>query len=730
MSCRKPYPNLSPWQQKRRIKKLTENDLNVIASRTIASNQNSSFSNSNADRALPPVENERENLVENVNKASSSDNVRDEFPEINDNQAVDGGNGGNISAVEESNDLSEGELTNDENEASSDSENSQSDNADDFSAEERTDDDDDEREEGFDLECFLREWSLTNSITQCATTKLLHGLREAGHDDLPLDARTLLHTPSTPVETKAIGSGAYVHYGLRKALLEQFQCVDQRHIPREIPLTIHIDGVTISKSSKSELYTILGKIDECEHFTESFIIGAHHGEGKPSNVHDFVKDFLDELTDLNVNGFDYNGVQYTVYLNKISADTPAKNFILNFPPHNSRCGKCIQDGFNIGRRRIFLENDAPLRTNENWRTGLPAKYENLTSPFDGYVDPINDIPVDPMHHYYLGVGKKHTGLFVSSIKSVGNDALVEELNKDYVSLKQWTPMEFVRKPRKLTDYPHFKATEFRMIVLYTGTVIFSKYINDEKMLHFNLFSLAARYLSSEEYCVSKNSDAKDLLTVYVEQMEILYGAHNIIFNVHNLIHSPDDVLLHGTLDSYGAWLFENQLRFVRKNVRQGNHILAQIINRSNEQAVVTMSRSRAKNKEVFNGPKDFKISYKLKRVTLPEGYSNANKFIKFPKFTLTNSKPNNCCYLEDGSLVTIQLICEKSNTGEQVILFTEFTDLLPIENYPIDSREIGICKSDSPGEDLYECSVSFIKQKVFQMYFDGSFYFFPMLHCV
>ncbi|KAJ8685055.1 hypothetical protein QAD02_020848 [Eretmocerus hayati] len=736
MSFRKPYPNLSPSQQRRRIKKLAEDDLRRAALRSVCANTNTANCpniDNNQDlvsNGLPRIEHSFENDIE---ASSGSSNGTEHVDNNNEGQSGANNEHETSSSIGDSDDPSDDELSNDEDTSSAvESENSESEGSDGSATDEETDENDNDGcEDGFDLELFLREWSLTNNITQCATSQLLCGLKEAGHDELPKDARTLLRTPSTPLVTKPIGSGSYAHYGLRKALIEQFECVKQRHIPRELGITVHVDGVTISKSSRSELYTILGKIDDCEQFTESFIIGAHHGVGKPEDVHEFLADFLNELTDLNVNGFEYNGVLYRVFLNKISADTPAKNFLLNFPPHNSRCGKCIQDGINIGRRRVFLENDAPLRTNENYRTGVPEKYENLTSPVEDYVNVVDDIPVDPMHHYYLGVTKKHTRLFVSSMKSIGSEDLMEELDADYVSLKKWTPMEFGRKPRKLKDYPHFKATEYRLLALYTGPVVFSKYINDEKMLHFNRLNLAARYLSTEEYCISKNADAKDLLVTYVDQMRILYGDHNLIFNVHNLIHSPDDVLLHGTLDSYAAWKFENQLRFVRRNVRQGNQILAQIINRSNEQSLVTMSRSKAKNKKkCLLGPTDFKITNKLKQEILPDGYVNPHEFIKFSKFTLSNSKPNNCCYLEDGSLVSIKFICEKSNTGQEVILFNEFTNLLLIENYPIDSREIGICKTNNLSDDMFECSVSMIKQKVFQMFFNDIFYFFPMLHCV
>ncbi|KAJ8666662.1 hypothetical protein QAD02_008324 [Eretmocerus hayati] len=499
------------------------------------------------------------------------------------------------------------------------------------------------------------------------------------------DARTLLCTPKNNVEIKLIGStGTCAHYGL-KAILELFACVDQNVI------LIFVDGLIVPKSSRSEIFTILGEINNCEALAQSFITGAHHGPGKPACPHEFMGDFLEELTDLNVDGFFYNDVYYRV-----------------------------EGDFSYY---------APLRTNDNCTTGVPEEYENSTSPLEGFLDIMIDVPLDPMHHLHLGVGKNHANLFLSSLKSLGSEDLMKQLDDDYSSLKNWTPMEFGRKPRDFSEFSHFEAVEHRMIVLYTGPVIFSKYIQDEKILHFNLLNLASCYLTSGETCISKNADAKELMILYVDEMRELYGDHNIIYCVHNCIHLPDDVLRHSSLDSFSAFTFENHLRFVRKNVRQGNQVLSQVTKRSNEQAIVAMSRSRTKLKEkLMMKPSEFYLTNQLKKATLPDGYENAYKFIKCTHFTLTSSIPNNCCYLTDGSLVSIQYICEESGTGQKVILYNEFENLCSIENYPIDSRETGVCETNDLKEDLMECSVSLIQVKVFQMYFNNQFYFFPLLY--
>ncbi|KAJ8673816.1 hypothetical protein QAD02_005078 [Eretmocerus hayati] len=414
---------------------------------------------------------------------------------------------------------------------------------------------DDDNDYEFDLKSFLREWSLENNITLTATSKLLAGLILAGHSELPKDARTLLNTP-TSVQIIPIGSGSYAHYGLLKAILEHLECIPLHFIPRLIRFDVHIDGVTVSKSSESELYTILGHVNNCELLTECFTIGAHHGTSKPEDVDEFLRPFLEELRELQTNGF------------------------------------------------MFKDLDAPPRTSLNFRAGVPEKYLDEVSPIEDVVNPIDDVPLEPMHQVYLGQSKKHVKYFVSSLNSMGVDEIMEELNEDYKSLKKWTPMEFGRKPRTFAEYGHFKAEEFRTILLYTGPVIFSKFTNNVAMEHFNSLNLAIR-----------------------------------------------------------------------------------------------------EDPEVVKQPSRFQLTSELRNVDLPEGYFAPHKSISFENFTLTCSKPDNCCSLTNSnSAIAIHHICKKTGPGQEVILFKKFTNCLSIENYPIDSREIEICKSNTLGEDLFECS--------------------------
>jgi len=42
-------------------------------------------------------------------------------------------------------------------------------------------------------------------------------------------------------------------------------------------------------------------------------------------------------------------------------------------------------------------------------------------------------------------------------------------------------------------------------------------------------------------------------------LQTIYGDHNLIFNVHSLIHLAEECRIHGPLDSWSAFVYESYL---------------------------------------------------------------------------------------------------------------------------------------------------------------------------
>ena len=131
--------------------------------------------------------------------------------------------------------------------------------------------------------------------------------------------------------------------------------------------------------------------------------------------------------------------------------------------------------------------------------------------------------------------------------------------KILIGLQNIIPAEIFRKLRALKEVGRWKATEFRQFLLYTGPVVLHNVLPVEVYHNFLLFFVTIFCLASPSNCVSYCNYSKTLLIIFVNHFAQLDGKENVIHNVHNLIHLPEDVLKHGHFDQISGFPFENYL---------------------------------------------------------------------------------------------------------------------------------------------------------------------------
>lgn len=91
-----------------------------------------------------------------------------------------------------------------------------------------------------------------------------------------------------------------------------------------------------------------------------------------------------------------------------------------------------------------------------------------------------------------------------------------------VSIRQYLPSNFARKPRSLFEFCTWKATELRQFLLYTGPVVLLNNIPSRMYRNFLLLSVSIRILLSPALCSPDNCD-------YAE--EILKLCNRFCFNL-------------------------------------------------------------------------------------------------------------------------------------------------------------------------------------------------------
>ena len=461
-------------------------------------------------------------------------------------------------------------------------------------------DDDEDRERVDPFQLRLARWATSNSITHTALDALLVLLRGSDFVDimcLPRTARTLLGTPrATPNDPDEDPNLMFLD--VAKAIKDNFLLypAEVRRQTETIPIAMNVDGMPMNKSTKKQLWPVLCSIELDPPVV--FPLTLTQGGTKPKDL-DFLERTVDSLNEVLQAGLVIGDRTLAVRVKYIVCDAPARATVKCVKYFNGYygCDRCDQkgeytrlDGKTRGRQTYQMTTGLHLRTDAGFRARIQPQYHTgpIPSPFLRlpHVDMVRDFPVDYMHQLCLGVMRK---LLMRWFRGPRRNPVVcngasDRVDARSMHIKDTVPCEFARKPRTMLELEHWKATEFRLFLLYTGVYILQGVVDDSGYKLFLSLSMAARILLSPEL-VSTGTGvtyAKTLLTFFVEEARRLYGETFLAYNVHAMLHLPEDAERFGSLDACGGFQFENFLFTIKRMVRSGYLPLTQISNRMQE----------------------------------------------------------------------------------------------------------------------------------------------------
>lgn len=244
----------------------------------------------------------------------------------------------------------------------------------------------------------------------------------------------------------------------------------------------------------------------------------------------------------------------------------------------------MQEGEWLGRvilRGLNCEN----RTDEGFRSQVdPDHHTHNTELSRLSVGLISQVVLDHMHLVFLGVTRKLLSKWVKGkLPHRLSSFVVLKCSRNLLQLRPFIPKSFQRKPRALAELAHFKATEFRLFLLYTGIAVLGKILPADKFKNF-LKLQAAMFilLSPSANTKSWNDIARALLIQFVQEAGIIYGLEFIIYNVHSLIHICDDAMNYGNLSNVSAFPFENFMQKLKRMLHSKNFHLNHVAKRVSE----------------------------------------------------------------------------------------------------------------------------------------------------
>lgn len=228
---------------------------------------------------------------------------------------------------------------------------------------------------------------------------------------------------------------------------------------------INIDGLPLFGSSLVSLWPTLGMIKEFPN-SSPFVIGVYCGSTKPN---EYLQDFVTEMKDVIRYGIEYDIHKYPVHLDAFICDAPACAYLKCIKGHSgySSCKRCVQKGLYLNGKVTFPEFDADLRTDVTFDEFRDAAHHADNSPLKELnVRFVSQFVLDYMHLVCLGIVRKMIILWMKEpLKSRLSANLLSVISENLSVLRQNLPRNFARKPRALSEFKLWKATEFRQFLL-------------------------------------------------------------------------------------------------------------------------------------------------------------------------------------------------------------------------------------------------------------------------
>lgn len=306
-----------------------------------------------------------------------------------------------------------------------------------------------------------------------------------------------------------------------------------------------------------------------------FVPGCYAGPSDPLDIDNFVKEFVEELENLQRNGVRVtkNGILKKFRFRCFVGDAPALALATGTMGHASYfgCPKCDQVCCSDGHKLYYQWFIGKLRTDESFRLRTDKlhhkpQFQNRALLLERVMGMISQFVIDAMHAIDLGVTKR-ISKFIFTSKYVTKPVFAN-LQARFKSFRQYVPSEFARKPRSLIEVNNFKATEFRQMLLYTIPVLLKDLVNPKLYKHVLKLHVAIRLLSDPSKYKENIQAARQLIEEFVHKYDSIFGKENFTFYSHCILHIPDYVELYGPLYSLSAYKYENHMRVIKRLLRR------------------------------------------------------------------------------------------------------------------------------------------------------------------
>jgi len=513
--------------------------------------------------------------------------------------------------------------------------------------------------------------------------------------------------------------------------LRQVSATQCARPPSDPGLFVNIDGLPLAKSSSIQFWPILCKIDQSLCKLDPFIVAVYCGQSKPPDIYEYLKDFIQEYKNLCNDGLVIDSKLYSVSISGFICDAPARAFVKVIKGHNGfyGCERCIQKGTHPFGATLFDKIDAEIRTDESFLLQTQLEHRNGISPLTEINFPmVTKFILDPMHLVYLGVMRRMLFQMVQ-----GNNYFckldsrrISLLSERLELLHEYIPVDFARKPQNLYKITKWKATELRQFLLYTGLFVLNGILPNNHIEHFKIFHIAIFILSHPNLAIQLCDYAQVLLIEFVKTFDDFFGPNSKIYNVHNLVHLPDDVRnFNKPLDEISSFDFENLLGKIKRSLRGGKKPLSQLSRRLSENVPIS-------GKYIFNW--ELKRKHKCGPLVagIDSSVSQYKEIIIYKYHFVTCHKHDRYALLKNGNIVQIFNIVLKNLQEIHCVdlICKQFTKYSNYFTYPCESQKLKIYRMYKLEDSFKIINLAKIEAKCIVFEDNISYIGYPLLHTI
>lgn len=254
--------------------------------------------------------------------------------------------------------------------------------------------------------------------------------------------------------------------------------------------------VPLYKSSMKQFWPILCKVHNTPDIYKPFPVAVFSGSEKPNNLSSYLSDFIKEMNKLAREGVIIEERIFKVRIMCFVCDRPARSFLKCIKGHGgyNACERCLIPGQRYKNRTVYPSTTCDKRTNKSFRAQQDSEHYTGISPFlrlEPPIDMIKQFVLDFMHQGCLSVMKKMIVDFwlEGNLATKLSQSKKRQLSQSLFELQSQIPVDFQRTTRSIADISKWKATEYRLFLLYVGPVVLQQILEKDIIIIFFFFIL-------------------------------------------------------------------------------------------------------------------------------------------------------------------------------------------------------------------------------------------------